>query len=79
MRAWAVRPNDWNTNLMVLGDFNLDRVGDRFYEAFVSTGLWPPPRLDKVPRTIFDDDGANNFYDQVAWFPNRMAPRCSGA
>jgi hypothetical protein len=68
MRAWAVRPNDWNTNLMVLGDFNLDRIGDPLYKAFVSTGLWPPPQLDKVPRTIFDDDGANNFYDQVAWF-----------
>src|SRR5688500_18520858 len=27
MRAWADRRNDWNHNLMVLGDFNLDRIG----------------------------------------------------
>ncbi|MET3143466.1 UNVERIFIED_ORG: endonuclease/exonuclease/phosphatase family metal-dependent hydrolase [Arthrobacter sp. UYEF2] len=68
MRAWAVRPNDWNANLMVLGDFNLDRIGDPLYEAFIATGLWPPTELDKVPRTIFDNDRTNNFYDQIAWF-----------
>lgn len=28
MHDWAVRPNDWNSNLIVLGDFNLDRIGD---------------------------------------------------
>ena len=35
MHAWAVRPNDWNSNLIVLGDFNLDRIGDPLYEAFI--------------------------------------------
>ena len=25
MQAWARRPNDWNGNLFVLGDLNLDR------------------------------------------------------
>jgi len=68
MRDWAVRPNDWNTNLMVLGDFNLDRIGDPLYEAFISTGLWPPTELDTVPRTSFDNDRTRNFYDQIAWF-----------
>lgn len=68
MREWAVRPNDWNANLMVLGDFNLDRVGDPLYEAFIATGLWPPTELDTVPRTIFDDDRTRHFYDQIAWF-----------
>lgn len=29
MHDWAVRPNDWNSDLIVLGDFNLDRIGDR--------------------------------------------------
>lgn len=68
MRAWADRPSDWNENLLVLGDFNLDRIGDPLYEAFVSTGLWPPPALDQVPRTIFHNDNTKNFYDQIAWF-----------
>ncbi|MET3206256.1 UNVERIFIED_ORG: endonuclease/exonuclease/phosphatase family metal-dependent hydrolase [Arthrobacter sp. UYEF13] len=68
MHDWAVRPNDWNSNLMVLGDFNLDRIGDPLYEAFISTGLWPPNELNAVPRTIFDDDNNRHFYDQIAWF-----------
>ncbi|MET1089385.1 MAG: hypothetical protein ABWY04_20060 [Arthrobacter sp.] len=36
---------DWNSNLVVLGAFHLDRIGDPPYEAFVSTGLWPPAEL----------------------------------
>jgi endonuclease/exonuclease/phosphatase family metal-dependent hydrolase len=68
MLEWAKRKSDWNTNLLVLGDFNLDRLGDPLYDAFVSTGLWPPEELNDVPRTIFDDDRENHFYDQIAWF-----------
>ncbi len=68
MRDWADRPDDWNDNLLVLGDFNLDRVGDPLYEAFLSTGLWPPAALNEVPRTVFDNDKAHHFYDQIAWF-----------
>ena len=68
MRAWADRPKDWNENLLVLGDFNIDRLGNPLFEAFVSTGLWPPPELNDVPRTLFDNDKKKNFYDQIAWF-----------
>lgn len=68
MRHWADRPHDWNRNLLVLGDFNLDRIGDPLYEAFVATGLWPPTELNAVPRTIFDNDNDRHFYDQIAWF-----------
>jgi hypothetical protein len=41
---------------------------DPLYEAFSSTGLWPPAELNTVPRTIFDDDRTQHFYDQIAWF-----------
>ncbi len=68
MRAWADRRGDWNNNLLVLGDFNLDRLGNPLYEAFVSTGLWPPSELNAVRRTIFDKAKSRNFYDQIAWF-----------
>lgn len=68
MRAWAGRRGEWNDNLLVLGDFNLDRIGDPLFEAFVSTGLWPPTELDSIPRTIFDNDKTQHFYDQIAWF-----------
>jgi exonuclease III len=68
MRTWARRKDDWNQNLLVLGDFNLDRIGDPLFEAFVATGLWPPTELNEVPRTVFDNDGTRHFYDQIAWF-----------
>ncbi len=68
MAAWARRKSDWYTNLIVLGDFNLDRLGNPLYEAFLSTGLWPPEELNDIPRTIFDNDQSKHFYDQIAWF-----------
>lgn len=74
MRAWADRPQDWNRNLLVLGDFNLDRLDDPLFDAFTSTGLWPPAELNDVPRTIFADDKSHHFYDQIAWFSNATRP-----
>lgn len=68
MSDWARRPREWNENLMVLGDFNLDRLGDPLFEAFTSTGLWPPAELNSVPRTVFGNDSNKHFYDQIAWF-----------
>ena len=68
MRAWAERPQDWNDNLLVLGDFNIDRLDDPLFEAFASTGLRPPEALNGVPRTVFDSDDKSHHYDQVAWF-----------
>jgi endonuclease/exonuclease/phosphatase family metal-dependent hydrolase len=68
MLAWAKRKSDWNTNLLVLGDFNLDRLDDPLFQAFVSTGLWAPAEFNDLPRTIFDDEKNKHFYDQIAWF-----------
>lgn len=73
MRAWADRKGDWNQNLLVMGDFNLDRLGDRLYEAFISTGLWAPTQLATLPRTIFDDPKKPHFYDQIAWFVDYLS------
>jgi endonuclease/exonuclease/phosphatase family metal-dependent hydrolase len=64
---WAEREQSWGHNLIALGDFNIDRVGDPNYLAFTSTGLRPAPELDKAPRTIFPGS-QDSFYDQIAWF-----------
>lgn len=74
MRAWVDRRNDWNDNLLVLGDFNIDRYGNPLYDAFIETGLFPPPELNKLPRTIFDDEKTAHFYDQIAWFTTNTNP-----
>ncbi len=69
MADWARQEAEWNHNLIVLGDFNIDRKHDPNYEAFVSTGLTVPTELEGLPRTIFTTDPEElKFYDQIAWF-----------
>lgn len=68
MANWARQEAEWNHNLIVLGDFNIDRKGDPNYEAFVSRGLEVPAEMDGLPRTIFFKDDKAKFYDQIAWF-----------
>lgn len=65
---WALDVNSWDHNLIALGDFNIDRKGDKLFDAFTSTGLTSPDELDKVPRTIFGKPNKKKFYDQIAWF-----------
>jgi endonuclease/exonuclease/phosphatase family metal-dependent hydrolase len=70
-RDWARRSNRWHHNLLCLGDFNIDRAGSPLYDAFTRDGLTIPDELRNQPRTIFDDDPAEDddkFYDQIAWF-----------
>lgn len=67
MAKWANDIHSWHHNLIVLGDFNIDRHGDPLYRAFTSTGLRTPTELNLVPRTIFGNS-KSNFYDQIAWF-----------
>lgn len=68
MRAWADRPQEWNHNLLVLGDFNIDRHEDPLWQEFFSTGLYPPAVLHDVRRTIFDNNRNRHYYDQISWF-----------
>ena len=74
MQDWAGRTSDWNQNLLVLGDFNVDRMDSKLYQALFSKGLFPPFELNDVPRTIFDDEKSKHFYDQIAWFTNVESP-----
>jgi endonuclease/exonuclease/phosphatase family metal-dependent hydrolase len=59
--------NAYDQNLIVLGDFNIDRRDDANYQAFVSSGLEVPGELHEVPRTIFGNS-TDRHYDQIAWF-----------
>ena len=54
---WASQVNAWDHNLIALGDFNIDRRGDALFNAFTSTGLRTPQKLNEVPRTIFGGAG----------------------
>lgn len=67
---WANDARRMHHNLLLLGDFNIDREGDANFEAFTSTGLTVPDALTGLPRTVFDSGKPNpeKFYDQIAWF-----------
>ena len=71
MQSWAARERRWHHNLIALGDFNLERVGNKLYEAFVETGLEVPFVLQSHPRTIYaraSEPEKASYHDQIAWF-----------
>jgi endonuclease/exonuclease/phosphatase family metal-dependent hydrolase len=69
LAAWATRTSDeYNQNLIALGDFNIETPDDETFAAFTSRGLAPAPELQDLPRTIFETPTARHFYDQIAWF-----------
>ena len=54
------------SNLIILGDFNIDKRGENpLYQAFVSTGLTVPPQLLGVKTTYGTEP---KYYDHIAWF-----------
>ena len=72
--GWAKEISAWGHNMIVLGDFNIDRRDDPLYQAFTSSGLSSPEDLNKVPRTLFSDPtqpDLGKFYDQIAWFTGK--------
>lgn len=64
---WATNINVYHHNLIVLGDFNIDKRGDLLDKTFLSEGLFVPKALQnkKVTRSIFN---TTKYYDQIAWF-----------
>ena len=59
-----------DTNLIVLGDFNIDQREDNpLFQAFISTGLTVPPQLLNL-RTAYGT--VPKYYDQIAWFMTDM-------
>jgi endonuclease/exonuclease/phosphatase family metal-dependent hydrolase len=69
LAAWAKRTaEDYNQNLICLGDFNIDRKDDPNFKALTSTGLEPPEELQGLSRSVSDKPGEEHYYDQIAWF-----------
>ena len=81
MAEWADNMTEYEQNFILLGDFNIDRMNDALWQAFVSTGLIVPPALIDLPRTVFTDPAnpQKQFYDQIAWFENSPKRRLSMA
>lgn len=74
---WAKDINAYHHNLIVLGDFNIEKRGDLLDKTFLSEGLYVPPELqnEQVTRSIFNE---SKYYDQIAWFNGQgMKPQLS--
>lgn len=69
IKDWAKELNEWGHSLIILGDFNIDRVKDENFRAFTSTGLESPPELVSASRSIFNKMA---FYDQIAWYKGKI-------
>jgi endonuclease/exonuclease/phosphatase family metal-dependent hydrolase len=70
MHEWAEDENAWDSNLIVLGDFNIVGKDRDLLKAFSSTGLAIPDDLMELPRTLsgIGKLGEERLYDQIAWF-----------
>jgi endonuclease/exonuclease/phosphatase family metal-dependent hydrolase len=67
-RAKTASPEE--TNLIVLGDFNIDKRGDNpLFQAFRSTGLYVPGQLENVPSALGSEP---KYYDQIAWLMDEL-------
>jgi hypothetical protein len=63
-------------NLIVLGDFNIDRRQDNLlFDAFISHGLWVPEALRNVDTTYGREA---KHYDQIAWFRDDLTLMTEG-
>jgi Endonuclease/Exonuclease/phosphatase family len=65
------------SNLIILGDFNIDERGDNpLFQAFISTGLTVPKQLDNLQTTY---GSKPKYYDQIGWFMGAMNLQFLGA
>jgi endonuclease/exonuclease/phosphatase family metal-dependent hydrolase len=64
----ADQADDFNRNMIALGDFNIDRLRDPNWLAFASQGLGAPRELEMIARNISERTQGPKFYDQLAWF-----------
>ena len=62
---WARDINEYEQNLIALGDFNIEKRGDLLNETFISEGLHIPDGLADATRSIFNE---TKYYDHIAWF-----------
>jgi endonuclease/exonuclease/phosphatase family metal-dependent hydrolase len=67
---WGSDDDRYHRDLIVLGDFNIDRRGDPRFEVFTSTGLNVPHAIRNARTNIYAHDAKH--YDQIGWFMEQI-------
>ncbi len=62
-RSKTERSKVFDRDFFVVGDFNIEEAGDRFFNALVSKGFKVPPKM----RTIKTNFAQDATYDKIAW------------
>ena len=74
---WSHDDQRYHEDIIVLGDFNIDRRGDPRFEAFASRGLNVPPQLRNVSTNLATGKKARH-YDQIGWFMGQLQMEYTG-
>ncbi len=77
MAKWEDRDKRYHRDIIVLGDFNIDRRGDPCFEAFTSRGLNVPPQIRGVSTNLATGRKAKH-YDQIGWFMGQLEMEYTG-
>ncbi len=67
---WGSDEDRYHRDLIVLGDFNIDRRGDPRFEVFTSTGLNVPAAIRNARTNIYAHNAKH--YDQIGWFMGQI-------
>ena len=76
LAEWGSDEDRYHRDLIILGDFNIDRRGDPRFEVFTSTGLNVPAGIRDV-RTNISANQAKH-YDQIGWFMGQIEMEHTG-
>ncbi len=74
---WGQQETRYHQDIIVLGDFNIDRRDDPRFEAFASRGLNVPPALRDVSTNLATGKKAK-YYDQIGWFMGQLNMEFTG-
>lgn len=76
MAEWSDRTR-FHQDLLVLGDFNIERRGDPLFEVFTSRGLNVPQAIRGISTNLATGRDARH-YDQIAWFMDQIQMEYAG-
>lgn len=77
LSRWESQDTRYHSDIIVLGDFNIDRRDDPRFEAFASRGLNVPSALRDISTNLATGNRANH-YDQIGWFMGQLNMEFTG-